>query len=142
MKANQILPDVQMQLLSCQILMSCRSHSDLPYICHLSQYMPLLVLHQNPPVSCDQNSMMALYSTTSPLVMVNCTLVGNFFECHEKYCDDQNGFRNDRSCEDHIFSLSTVARDRIFEGSNAFCAFIEMKKAFDWVEREFLFYVC
>ena len=69
------------------------------------------------------------------------TRVSNFLECHGKYCDEQNGFRKNRSCEDHIFILSTVVRNRIFEGKDTFCAYIDMKKAFNWVDRELLFYV-
>ena len=67
--------------------------------------------------------------------------VNSFFEEEGMYHDEQNGFRAKRSCEDHIFVLSTIIGNRILQGLSTFCAFIDMKKAFDWVNRELLFYV-
>ena len=64
-----------------------------------------------------------------------------------KYCnllgifpDEQNGFRADRSCDDHIFSLSSIIKNRISEKKSTFCAFVDLEKAFDWVNRELLLY--
>ena len=54
--------------------------------------------------------------------------------------DEQNGFRTDRSCLDHIYSLSTIIRNRLTENMPTYCAFIDMKKAFDWVNRDLLCY--
>ena len=54
--------------------------------------------------------------------------------------DEQNGFRAKRSCEDHIFSLSTIIKNRINDNKNTFCAFVDLEKAFDWVNRNLLLY--
>ena len=54
--------------------------------------------------------------------------------------DEQNGFRKDRSCLDHIFSLSSVIKNRMCNNLPTFCAFIDLKKAFDWVNRDLLLY--
>ena len=55
------------------------------------------------------------------------------------YCiawmDAQNGFRPDKSCIDHVYSLTAVLRYRISDKLSTYCAFIDMKKAFDWVNR-------
>ena len=53
--------------------------------------------------------------------------------------DEENGFRPDRSCFDHVFVLSSVIRNRQSNNMFAFAAFIDMKKAFDWVDRDLLF---
>ncbi len=64
-----------------------------------------------------------------------------------KYCDDlgiladeQNGFRKGRSCVDHLFSLTSIIRNRLANRCPTFCAFIDMEKAFDWVDRDLLLY--
>ena len=64
-----------------------------------------------------------------------------------KYCetnnylvDEQNGFRAERSCQDHIYVLSSAIRNRKSEGKDTFCAFVDFKKAFDWVPRDLLLY--
>ena len=62
--------------------------------------------------------------------------------CNETniFPDEQNGFRAKRSCEDHIFSLSTIIKNRINDKKDTFCAFVDLEKAFDWVNRNLLLY--
>ena len=64
-----------------------------------------------------------------------------------KYCDEnnilvdeQNGFRKDRSCSDHLFTLTSIIRNRLSQRQHTFCAFIDMEKAFDYLDRNMLFY--
>ena len=54
--------------------------------------------------------------------------------------DKQNGFRKDRSCEDHVFVLDSVVKNRLNNGQSTYVAFVDMAKAFDWVNRDFLLY--
>ena len=54
--------------------------------------------------------------------------------------DEQNGFRKDRSCEEHIFSLHSMIQTNIKSKKSVFGAFIDLEKAFDWVDRDLLFY--
>ena len=54
--------------------------------------------------------------------------------------EEQNGFRKGRSCEDHVFTLSTIIKNRLNLSKNTFACFIDMQKAFDWVDRNLLFY--
>ena len=56
------------------------------------------------------------------------------------FVDEQNGFRKGRSCEDHIFALSTVLKNKIENNEQVFAAFIDLEKAFDWVDKDLLFY--
>ena len=53
--------------------------------------------------------------------------------------DEQNGFRADRSL-DYMFCISSVIRNNIIEKSSVFAAFIDMRKAFDWINRDMLLY--
>ena len=54
--------------------------------------------------------------------------------------EEQNGFRKNRSCQDHIYALTTVIRNRMTENKATYCAFIDMDKAFDWDNRKLLMY--
>ena len=62
--------------------------------------------------------------------------------CNENniFPDEQNGFRAKRSCEDHIYSLSSIIKNRINDKKDTFCAFVDLEKAFDWVNRNLLLY--
>ena len=39
---------------------------------------------------------------------------------------------------DHIFSLSSIIKNRLAEQKPTYCAFIDLEKAFDWVHRDLL----
>ncbi len=66
--------------------------------------------------------------------------VVNYCEDNNIYEDEQNGFRKKRSCEDHIFVLTSIIRNRISENKDTFCSFKDMQKAFDWINRDMLLY--
>ncbi len=70
--------------------------------------------------------------------IINRRLV-HYCETHNIFHDEQNGFRHDRSCTDHIFSLTSIIRNRNDTGLPTFACFIDMQKAFDWVNRNMLF---
>ena len=61
----------------------------------------------------------------------------SYCEITDLFCDAQNGFRKSRSCEDHIFSHTTIIRNRLKMKKDTFVAFIDMQKAFDWVIETF-----
>ena len=63
-----------------------------------------------------------------------------YYEHAEILVDEQNGFRKKRSCEDHIFVLSSIIRNRQAQGLSTFVAFIDMEKAFDCIIRDMLLY--
>ena len=54
--------------------------------------------------------------------------------------DEQNGFRCNHSCEDHVFSLTTILQNRLHHGKDIFVVFIDFTKAFDSVDRNMLFF--
>ncbi len=71
--------------------------------------------------------------------IINVRVV-NYFEENGIYEDEQNGFRKQRSCEDHIFVLTSIITNRMSEGRDTFCAFIDMQKVVDWIDHDLLFY--
>ena len=66
--------------------------------------------------------------------------ISNYCEQHNILVDEQNGFRKGRSCSDHLFTLTSIIRNRLSQKRSTFCAFIDMEKAFDFLDRNLLFY--
>ncbi len=64
--------------------------------------------------------------------------VVGFLEKQNILANEQNGFRPDRSCLDHIFTLCDLVRTRKALKHETFCAFVDFQKAFDFVGHEFL----
>jgi hypothetical protein len=52
--------------------------------------------------------------------------------------DEQNGFRPKRSCEAHLYSLTTIVRNRNQQKKTTFVCFIDFSKAFDSINRKCL----
>ena len=61
-------------------------------------------------------------------------------EAHGLYAEEQNGFRRLRSCLDHLFTLTTIIRNRKAQKQDTYCAFIDFEKAFDSVEYPLLWF--
>ena len=54
--------------------------------------------------------------------------------------EEQNGFRKNRSCLDHIFVLSSVLRARICNKKHTYCCFVDFSKAFDFLNRDLMLF--
>ena len=52
--------------------------------------------------------------------------------------DEQNGFRKEWSCIDHIFVLSSIIKNRLNSKLSTYCAFIDFRKAFNCINRDLL----
>jgi len=64
----------------------------------------------------------------------------NYCESNNIIVEEQNGFRPKRSCLEHIFSLTSIIRNKIGENNSVYIAFVDFHKAFDWVDRSLLLY--
>ena len=62
-----------------------------------------------------------------------------FADANRLICDEQNGFRVNRSCIDHLYPLTSLIRKRKRKGQSTF-VFIDMEKVFDKIDRNLLFY--
>lgn len=58
----------------------------------------------------------------------------SYLEDNNLLVDEQNGFRRERSCADHVFTLNSIIQNR----KETFVAFIDLQKAFDKVDRDLL----
>ena len=54
--------------------------------------------------------------------------------------DEQNGFRPDRSFEDHVYTACTVIRNRMLNKQSTLATFIDLQKVFDFVDGDALLY--
>ena len=66
------------------------------------------------------------------------TRLREWLEYHDALSDEQNGFRTDRCCQDHIFALTSTIENRMAKKEDSFACFIDFKKAFDCVNRDLL----
>ncbi len=56
------------------------------------------------------------------------------------YAEKQNGFRQNRSCAEHVFKLTTILRNRQSKGESTYVAYLDAEKAFDRVDHNLLLY--
>ena len=76
-----------------------------------------------------------LWSQSVTAVFLN-NRIQSFLEENSIIVDEQNGFRKDRSCLDHIFTLNSLIQNR----QSTFATFVDFRKAFDCVDRNLLQY--
>ncbi len=78
----------------------------------------------------------ALLSTVHALYtsVLNNRIVKNLEE-NGLCAEEQNGFRQKWSCSEHIFTLSTIIRNRKSQNKLTFLAFHDAEKAFDRIDR-------
>ena len=62
--------------------------------------------------------------------LLNARLV-RYVEGENLISDVQNGFRKNRSCNQHIFALNEVLKMRLSEGRSTHLCFVDFRKAFD-----------
>ena len=60
--------------------------------------------------------------------------LSNVLDMTGKMSNEQNGFRCKRSCEDHIYSLSSIVRNRMKLNLSTFTTSIDFSKAFDSID--------
>ena len=52
--------------------------------------------------------------------------------------EEQDGFRNGRSCQEHLFTLCNTINTKLQNNESTYVVFVDMQKAFDWVNRDLL----
>ena len=54
--------------------------------------------------------------------------------------DEQNGFTCNRSCEDHVLSLTTIVQIRLHHGKDTFVGFSDFTETFDSTDRNLVLF--
>lgn len=110
---SHIIPSVWRQAIICPILKDSNSDPRVPL-----NYRGISLL----------STIYKMYSS-----ILNNRLV-SYLEDNSLLVDEQNGFRRERSCADHVFTLNSIVQNR----KETFVAFIDLQKAFDTVDRDLL----
>ncbi len=71
--------------------------------------------------------------------ILNTRLI-KFFDDNDIIHDEQNGFRGSRSCLDHIFTLSSVIKNKLNRNKEIFACYVDFRKAFDLLDRDLMLY--
>ena len=66
--------------------------------------------------------------------------VTHYLDTNKLLVDEQNGFRKQRSCTDHVYSLNAIIKNKLNAKKSVFASFIDLKKAFDCVNRDMLYF--
>ena len=134
---NEILKREEVEDLLCALFNSCFNSGLVPSVWVRALVKPI-------PKGADKDPYIPLnYRGISLLSCVgkcyssllNNRIVG-FCNQADIFADEQNGFRQGRSCEDHIFSLYGTVKNNLNKGNSSFCAFVDLEKAFDWLNRD------
>ena len=63
-----------------------------------------------------------------------------YLETHNIIVDEQNGFRPLRACIDHLYTLTSLIRNKKAKGESLYVCFVDFQKAFDLIDRDCLLY--
>ncbi len=63
-----------------------------------------------------------------------------YLENNNIYAEEQNGFHQNISCAEHIFTLTTILRNQQSKGELTYVAYLDAEKAFDRVDYNLLLY--
>ena len=137
---NEVFKTDSSVLLLCALFQDCFSSHCVPSLWSKSIIKPIPKNAQNDPRIPSNYRGISLIPTMCKLYtnILNKRIV-DYMEINNVIEDEQNGFRKDRSCEDHIYSLTSIIRNRKNEGRDTYTCFVDMAKAFDRVNRDILF---
>ena len=138
---NEVLKHIGLRMLLLKFLNMCFINNIIPSIWRSAIIVPIPKSStKDPCVPLNYRGislMSCIYKVYSSLLNMRIT---DHCERNGYIVDEQNGFRSGRSCLDHIYILSTIIRNRKASSQSTFCAFIDFRKAFDWVNRDLLLY--
>jgi hypothetical protein len=60
----------------------------------------------------------------------------DYLEYDDMLADEQTGFRKERSCKDHLFTLNSLVKNN----ENLYVAFIDLQTCFDFIDRDMMLY--
>ena len=137
---NEVFKNDSSVLLLCALFQDCFSCHCAPSLWAKSIIKPIPKNAQNDPRVPSNYRGISLIPTMCKLYtnILNKRIV-EYMDTNNVLEDVQNGFRRDRSCEDHIYSLTSILRNRKNEGRDTYTCFVDMAKAFDRVNRDILF---
>lgn len=139
--SNEVLKSPKLLSILHRLFKTCFRSAIIPSVWYKSIIKPIPKSAQaDPRVPLNYRGI----SLPSTVYKVFSSILNNrlseFIEVNNILVDEQNGFRKNRACIDHIYVLSSVVRARLHEGKSTFACFVDFKKAFDWIHRDLLEY--
>ena len=64
--------------------------------------------------------------------------LNTYLKNHDKTHNNQNGFRKKRGTINHLYSLTSMVKDKINRKEPVYACYVDFKKAFDLVDRDIL----
>ena len=138
---NEILKCPLFKELLFVLFKFCFENGIIPSMWYKAIISPIPKSLKNDPRVSSNYRGISLLSTTYKLYtsILNSRLMA-YLEENNCLVEEQNGFRKARACVDHVYSITTVIRNRIMHNKPAFVCYIDFQKAFDFVNRDLLFY--
>lgn len=123
--------------LLCNIYNVCLDKESYPDEWKVSVIVP--VFKNKGDATCPDNyrGIALLPTAAKPFSVVVCDRLEKWAEQNGFFIPTQSGFRKGLSCLDNIFMLDTIVRKYLREG-RLYSAFIDFRKAFDYVNRNIL----
>ena len=138
---NEVLRHVGIRQLLLDFVNFCFMNNVIPSIWRLSIISPIpKSASKDPCVPLNYRGISLLSCMYKLYSAALNSRITSHCEMNDLLVDEQNGFRPKRSCQDHIYVLSSIIRNRKAKGQNTYCAFVDFQKAFDWVSRDLLLY--
>jgi hypothetical protein len=66
--------------------------------------------------------------------------LSKWLESNSLLAEEQNGFRKKRSCVEHLYTINNIVNTRKLSRKSTYTCFIDIKKAFDTVNRDCMWY--
>jgi len=138
---NEVLKNRNVMIILMKFFNACFRHNVVPSIWAKAIINPIPKSSAKDPYVPINYRGISLLSCVSKLFtgILNNRLT-KYYELMDIMVDEQNGFRKRRSCQEHIFCLSNIIRGRKSQGLSTFVAFIDLEKAFDFLDRKLLLY--
>ena len=137
---NEILKVPALQKMLHELYRACYETNKIPSIWYKALIHPILKRGKDPMFPLNHRGI-SLMSTIAKVfsAIINHRLM-RYLESCGIYAEEQNGFRRMRSCLDHLFTITTIIRNRKSQKLPTYCAFIDFEKAFDSIQYPLLWF--
>ena len=131
--ANEILKVPALQVFLHELYSACFRLNRIPSLWYKSMIHPILKKGKSPLIPLDHRGISLMSTVAKAFSAILNKRLAEYLEIHNIYVDEQNGFRRLRSCLDHLYTLTTIVRNRKQRGLPTYCCFVDFAKAFDSV---------
>ena len=137
---NEILKIPALQETLHKLYSTCFETNLISSVWYKAIIHPILKRGKDPLFPLNHRGISLISTVAKVFSIIINTRLTTYIEIYGLYVEEQNGFRRMRSCLDHLFTLTTVIRNRKAHKQDTFCAFIDFEKAFDSVNYPFLWF--